>query len=257
MMALRRDAIGKIAWLILVLLIPVGMFCWWFWPKTQPFEFGGGRTGYYRGLGLVESDAFFVGKSYYLVNCPTDNGAYCEVRFRGTGYNDFRGYYQDGRLREEGECFVELLGFHDRPYPDFNNVRSGRYYKPDGTIGSRIEDGTGIQTYWTADGTKTWELELRRHKRVRLSWWYPNGQIMTRYTYVDGKRHGPFVSYYSSGKKKTEGAHSVGQCSGKWIRYNEDGSIKEIEDCTVKENAEPATRAVELKGSAPGNDAGQ
>ena len=42
------------------------------------------------------------------------------------------------------------------------------------------------------------------------------------------KLEGPWVSYYDNGQKKEEGMYKDGFEVGKWIYYNEDGSIKEI-----------------------------
>jgi antitoxin component YwqK of YwqJK toxin-antitoxin module len=86
---------------------------------------------------------------------------------------------------------------------------------------------------WTPQGIKIWELELVDFERVRHTMWYRNGQLHETQTYVDGLVDGPFVSYYPSGVKRTEGACSEGDPVGKWIRYNEDGSVSKIEDYTV------------------------
>jgi len=197
-------------------------------PKAQPFDFAPGMTGYYRGLGL-ESDVPFLGKSYYLVELRRDD-QHWEVRYREPGYNHFRGYYNDGALREEGTCLVEILGLHDRPAPDVHNVKDGKYYKPDRSLGSEVNNGTGVQTYWTPQGVKTWQLRLDNYKRKKLSQWYPNGQLHMTHHYVDGQTHGPFVTYYPSGAKKTEGAYLLGQRAGKWVRYRPDGSVESTEE---------------------------
>ena len=45
-----------------------------------------------------------------------------------------------------------------------------------------------------------------------------------------GLAQGPWVSYYDNGLKKEEGNYKDGRQIGKWIFYNEDGSIKEIKE---------------------------
>ncbi len=201
----------------------------WSYPKSQVLEFSPTMVGHYRGFGILPDDTFLLGRSYYHVT-ETHREAYFEIQYRHPGYNSFQGFYNDGTLREEGECFVEPLGFYNQPCPDISNVRTGKCYKPDGTLGSEIKNGSGVQIYWTDEGVKTWELEVRDFKRVRHSMWYPNGQLLDMQKYRDGRVDGPFVTYYSSGAKNTEGAYSLGDRVGKWVRYNEDGSIKAVED---------------------------
>ena len=220
---MQRRNIGLIIVLILV------AFLAWIWPKSQAFGFSPNMVGYYRGFGILEENIFLIGKSYYLVT-EERNHAYYEVEYRHPGYNHFRGFYDNGVLREEGECFVELSGFYNRPCPEISDVRIGKYFKPDGTLGSEVRDGSGVQTYWTDDGVKIWELETRDFKRVRHSIWYPNGQVADTQKYCDGNVDGEFIGYYPSGAKKIEGAYSLGDRVGSWTRYNEDGSIKAVEN---------------------------
>ncbi len=220
-------------WLIVILAVLVGISFWWAWPKSETLEFTPYMVGHYRGFGLVPDDTFLLGMSFYRVTFTPPNEGRWEVEYVRPGYNHCKGFYDDGTLHEESKCLVELLGPYNHPCPDIHNVQFGRYYKPDGTLGSEVKNGTGVQTYWTLDGTKIWELELHDFKRVRHSRWHSNGQLLQTQAYVDGKVHGPFVTYYSSGAKKTEGADFQGDRSGKWIRYNEDGTVKKVEDYTA------------------------
>ncbi len=241
----RENGIGRWKWIILALLVGAAVLALWGWPKTQAFEFGPDITGYYRGLGLDERDVFFIGKSYFAVKLPSGDHGYCIVSFDRPGYNHFKGYYHDGKLREEGTCFVELMGGYDRPAPYTYNVQDGRYSKPEGDLGSEIKNGTGVQTYWTPNGTKVWELEFRDFKRAHLSWWHPNGQLFTTLKYVDGKQDGRSVSYYPSGQKRSETEYSADERVGKWIRYLEDGNVESVEDYTA--SPEQAPRAGEFE----------
>ncbi|MHC4260015.1 MAG: toxin-antitoxin system YwqK family antitoxin, partial [Planctomycetota bacterium] len=128
---------------------------------------------------------------------------------------------------------VEMYGYPLQPIPDEHKVLWSKCYKPDGTLCSEVENGTGTQMYWTPQGTKIWELELVNFERVRHTMWYRNGQLYVTETLVNGLVDGPFVSYYRSGVKLREGAYSKGDRVGKWIRYNEDGSVSKIEDYTA------------------------
>ncbi len=44
------------------------------------------------------------------------------------------------------------------------------------------------------------------------------------------KAEGPWVSYYDNGMKKIEGQYKNGREVGKWVYYNEDGSVKETKE---------------------------
>jgi antitoxin component YwqK of YwqJK toxin-antitoxin module len=173
-----------------------------------------------------------LGKRYYLVTF-SHKDINLEVKYERPGHNCFKRFYPDGRLAEEGECLVELYNAGE-PIPDESDVLWSKSYKPDGTLGSEVKNGTGTQIYWNANGIKIWELELADFKRVRHSKWYANGQLQGACDYVDGSMDGPYVSYYPSGAKQTEGMCSKGHAVGKWIWYNEDGGISKIEDYTVE-----------------------
>ncbi len=203
---------------------------WYLVPKSEPHPMNEEYfTAHYRGFGLTNDNSIF-GKRWYAVTfiLPDDGGRY-RYEFNREGYNPFKGFYPDGTLREEGECYVEVMGFHDQPFPAHENLKWTKCYRPDGSLGSRVEGGTGTQTIWTPDGTKTWELELKNFKRVKLTQWHRNGQLRKVLNYVEGKRDGPFISYDAKGGKKTEGAYKAGERAGTWKRYNPDGSVGSIE----------------------------
>ena len=198
----------------------------WAWPKSRGLSVSPTFIGHYRGLGLWEGPGLF-GRSYYRITFSSTDpeDGLCEVYFSGYGFNRFRGEYPNGVLREEGECLVEPNGDSEDPMPDIHQVKWGNYYRPDGSLGSEIRDGTGVQIYWSREGVKLWELELRNFQRVRVSWWYPNGKLLMKQTYLDGLVHGPYVSYYPDGTKKSEGEYSRGEESGTWTRFDEDGKV--------------------------------
>ncbi len=43
---------------------------------------------------------------------------------------------------------------------------------------------------------------------------------------VDGKKHGPWVSYYANGNTMSEGSYNKGQKVGRWVQYWPNGTIK-------------------------------
>lgn len=223
----------KLKTLIIIIIVFLSMFAWWAWPKSHHLSVSKYFVGHYRGFGISGAEGPIFGKRYYLVTINFPGEGYSKVKYKRPGYNDFKRFYPDGTLAEEGQCLVELYSYPPEPEPDYHNVLWSKCYKPDGTMCSEIKNGTGTQIYWTPEGVKVWELELADFKRVCHSTWYQNGQLNVIQVYIDDLVDGPFVSYYPSGAKKTEGAYSKGDLVGKLTRYNEDGSISKIEDYTV------------------------
>ena len=164
-----------------------------------------------------------------MTYAPPREGGRWQFEFRREGYSPFKGYYPDGTLREEGECLVELMGAHHQPFPDPNDVKWSKCYRPDGSLGSEVVDGTGTQTLWMPDGVKIGELQLRDYQRVKMTTWYPNGELQMIIPYVDGKRDGPYVAYDAQGRKESQGAYRADERVGKWTQYHPDGSVKSIE----------------------------
>lgn len=217
----------QIAIILAVVLVVALIF--WAWPKSHTLTVSDYFVGHYRGFGIPGFENPVLGKRYYLVTINLPGAGYFKVKHRGPGYNDFKRFYPNGKLAEEGQCLVEYFDSPE-PEPDYHNLLWSKCYKPDGSLCSEVKNGTGTQIYWAPDGIKTWELELADFKRVRLSTWHPNGQLWNALDYIDGLVDGPFVGYYPSGAKKIEGAYSKGDRVGKWTRFNEDGSISKIED---------------------------
>lgn len=44
--------------------------------------------------------------------------------------------------------------------------------------------------------------------------------------YVNGEKHGPWVSYYANGNKMSEGVYHAGKKEGRWIQYWPNGNKK-------------------------------
>lgn len=214
---------------IILAIFLFAAFILWAWPKSHTLTVSDYFVGHYRGFGIPGFENPVLGKRYYLVNINLHGVGYFKVKHRGPGYNDFKRFYPNGTLAEEGQCLVEYYDSPE-PVPDYHNLLWSKCYKPNGSLCSEVKNGTGTQIYWSPDGVKTWELELADFKRTRHSMWHPNGQLWNVQDYINGLMDGPIVSYYPSGAKKTEGAYSKGDLVGKWTRYNEDGSINEMID---------------------------
>ena len=98
-------------------------------------------------------------------------------------------------------------------------MRSGKFYKPDGTLGSEVSNGTGTQTLWYPDGTIRWELVLRNYTRFQHSWWFDNGQLIQTQHYVDGEVDGKFEAFHRNGKVRVQGEYANGERMGVWNSF--------------------------------------
>ena len=57
--------------------------------------------------------------------------------------------------------------------------------------------------------------------------YYYNGQLKWKGNYKDGKVDGPFVSYWDNGKLQSQGTSKDGEMEGPWVSYNKDGTVNE------------------------------
>jgi len=63
--------------------------------------------------------------------------------------------------------------------------------------------------------------------------YYLNGKLSSTVAYKDNTKHGNQINYYITGKVSKSTSFEMGEVTGKWIWYNQDGSIKnEIENIT-------------------------
>ncbi len=205
-----------------------------FWEKDMPHPSAESWiTAHYRGLGREADSTGLMGYMWSGVTQLSEDGGYWRMNFEAPGYNEFVGYYPDGSIREIGTCMVHMTDIlPEVPTPDFHDVDSSRCYKPDGTLGSEVVNGTGIQTIWRPDGTKIWELHLEDHVRTLHRMWYDNGQLRGEQAYEDGFVHGPFTSYYEDGQVQMTGEYDLGERVGVWKTYEQDGTLWSEEDYT-------------------------
>jgi hypothetical protein len=148
-----------------------------FWPKTTPLSLNPNIfTGYYWG-----ND--FLGRYFYRVVASEGPYGYWEVDAKAPGYNSYRGYYADGKLREEGEIKVTYRGLPPEPQPDNSDVKWANYYRPDGSLGGQVRDGTGEQILWYPDGKLRWKLVVKNFQRVSHEHWAPDGTLISRQSY--------------------------------------------------------------------------
>jgi hypothetical protein len=53
-------------------------------------------------------------------------------------------------------------------------------------------------------------------------------------TFRNGKRHGPYVTYYKNGQLYYKGTYKDGKEDGPWVYYNKDGTVWEMMTGTYK-----------------------
>lgn len=68
------------------------------------------------------------------------------------------------------------------------------------------------------------EKNLKQDKCIR---YYANGEICEVYYFVDNLMNGTYKRYNINGWQETDGEFVNGKKDGKWMKFNEDGSIRE------------------------------
>jgi hypothetical protein len=187
--------------LCLPLLCLVLLVVLWCYPKTQQFNLADPLSDvrYYRGFGLTDERGLF-GKYYYRIDTvltlPEDG--VCTIDYTdGSETHPFFACYPDGRIRAKGHCKVTLDNL--RQPISMQNIIDGVFLSPDGSITSQIEDGTGVETYWTFDGIKIWEASKVMSQATRVTMWHRNGQLYVVEHYKHGKKDGNFRFYAPDG----------------------------------------------------------
>jgi len=208
--------------LIVVFACAISVFAYYAIPKSQTLSLDSQHVGYYRGFGMHGGKGFF-GKNWCKIVVRDAPGGWWEVVIDDFGYNQYRGYYDDGRLREEGTILV-FENFNDIA-ADRHDVQNGVYYDPNGNVVSTVNDGTGRQVICCSNGTIFWDLELKDGNYVQLKKRDCNGQLIHTSTYTDGIIDGKYLSYYPNGHVRTAGEYKVGQKIGVWSRFDENGTL--------------------------------
>lgn len=194
-------------------------------PKRQVLTLNEAYVGYYRGLGQTNGRGYF-GRNWFRVVVHEDIDGYWEVSVDGLGYNEYRGYYGNGQLREEGLCMVieNGPGGYDIA-PMRHDLLNAKFYDPNGQLISEVQNKTGKQILCHANGQRFWELDLLDGKYEHAKMWDINGQLTHESEYRIGEQHGVSVGYYPSGQLKYRGAYARGRKTGKWVWFTEDGKL--------------------------------
>ncbi|GEM_PF-2364739 len=215
--------------LLLPLLCAVGLQIVYWVPRSQPLSWDPGIVGYYRGLGLSDEPGY-MGKNWCRLEfryAGSDGflGGYWEVDIDGLGYNQYRGYYLTGVLREEGLCMVVEEGTEVRARCR-EELHRAKFYDPNGALISEIIDGTGKQILCFSNGQRFLEAEFVNGKSsgpVRV--WSRNGRLRCEAYDRNGIADGPCTSYFPNGGVQNQGEYKDGKEVGVWVHYAEDGSV--------------------------------
>ena len=57
--------------------------------------------------------------------------------------------------------------------------------------------------------------------------YYDNGQVWRKGTFKNGKRDGPWIDYHDNGQLWSKGTYKVGKEDGPWFSYKKDGTVWE------------------------------
>lgn len=118
----------------------------------------------------------FNGHRHYYAMSGNDTGCKFEAKIKQVpGYADLKSFYPNGALREHAQVYVQTQTDGLKVY--FDRVESGKYYLPDGSVCSSVENGTGVVSRTRASGKLGMEFKLDRGLVVEQKHWYRNGKV--------------------------------------------------------------------------------
>ena len=173
---------------ILIVLLPValigGLCAWWWAGGSEPSRACVDLSGkpipsaprlLYHGIKLPKVNSVFLKRYYAIGEKDPNTGLSIGVEYDAPGYNPFSIFYLDGTIAGVGSCLVERNG--DQILHNIHDVKDGRFFSPKGELVSTVENGTGVQTLFFADGQKYWELHLKDFHRKKLTMWDRDGSV--------------------------------------------------------------------------------
>ena len=184
---MRAKRILVIASAVLVLAL---LIAWWYAGGIEPSRAYVTPSGHpapwaaqllYRGCRIPGTDLVLFKRYYAIVEKDPGTGLTISVLYQGVGYNPFTAFYADGRIAAEGSCKVTWND--DQMLHNIHDLKEGRFYNPQGQQVSCVDNGTGVQTLFHANGTKYWELRLEGFQRRKLTIWNPDGSMRKEETY--------------------------------------------------------------------------
>ena len=104
---------------------------------------------YYRGFDLLDHFPGILGRQFYQFRMIGEDGSLFlfDVSRNDPGYTDYQIYYPDGQLSMVAQCYLKFQGGGLQiPMPDDTNILSATCYRTDGSVGSEVINGAGVQT---------------------------------------------------------------------------------------------------------------
>lgn len=118
---------------------------------------------------------------------------------------------------ESGDLVLETAHENGR-------LMEAQYFKPDGSLGARIEEGHGFRREWIEGGVLVLEVPyLNGLEHGERKEFYDSGNLATTISLREGVEHGPFEWRHESGAVGVTGRFVEGRKEGIWILYGEDG----------------------------------
>lgn len=142
-----------------------------------------------------------------------------ETKYLTSAKTQFRGFYEDGRLKAVG-VFV-------------NQKKDSvwKYYWENDSLSS-------IEIYKNGVPSGDWKFYYRSGKLSEITTWvngkkngphkeyFKDGVLKIEFTYRDDKRNGLYRSYYSNGIPYLEGVYKMDVRNGLWMLHDETGKVK-------------------------------
>lgn len=159
-------------------------------------------------------------------------------------------FYPNGKVKER---------WHEKIIGPNSNVKDGKYelFYPDGTRQVegefKLGDSVGRWQEWYLSGVQEYEKtygEYGKPKGRSVVWmrsgdtldlrhyndggeldgrfavfWRDTGELREEGEYKEGRRHGPWLRWYSNRQLEFEREYDMGRHVGKWIDYGRDGQV--------------------------------
>ncbi|WP_346881948.1 tetratricopeptide repeat protein [uncultured Algibacter sp.] len=135
-------------------------------------------------------------------------------------HGEWRSYYIDGTLEEINFYHKNQLHGNQELYSVDGKIKRIYVYK----FGKLYSE-----TYFDVDGKSLGEINYRpSENNFKLIYKHSNDKIDLDIEYANGLKHGKYIGYYFSGKKRIQGQYKNGEQDGKWIWYYENGNKRII-----------------------------
>jgi antitoxin component YwqK of YwqJK toxin-antitoxin module len=213
---------------------------------------------------LTSRESYLKGKKEGLTTIYYASGAVSEkITFRdGLKHGLWEQYFEDGNPKLKATVVDGVMydGTYTTYYPNGRKLLEGKYVdgKKESSWYHFAENGAVEIIYVYRNGRVAEEYP----KNGTFEQFWPNDIKRSEYTYVEGKKHGPFKEWYNQGEWKNEerldpetgitypvqklyntqihreGTYRQGELHGTVITYNEDGSVQKKVEYVMGEPAE-------------------